>query len=768
MDQVRLNSDLKYIVIHHTADINRGKDLNEAAIMDEQFGLDYDIIINPEGTIDLTPRWTFALHADQYTENVSIPKLITYSQHHLSAASERADLNKNAIHVAVVGDFDVSNLSHVQLFSLVYTLAKLCEVYSIDIENIQYHYDSSHTSCPGINFVSLESLKKLVKPLIRITNFGTTDATDFLKGLFYLSVDPVIETNPIAVGNNDYRMSNARTPIHHHTRHEDGGDDELQLDMSQVTDLINQLSDIDGLAGEGFFGDGSDGDVIFSGASGSALTRDMFYQNLTIETGHELYNAGYRIFVRDTLTLNGSISNTGSAGGDGKSSGGVGGGHYTPGDLPIAAPAGYLIGGAVGANLYSPPATMYDCLVTDTTSGGAGGYAGLYGGSYGNMWMPSLGQDGGVVDLLYSPYGSQPEFIGAITNRVFGGGYGYPYDSVLRYKLGGVSGGGGYGGGSNNGVSGDDNTAAGGGGAASGGGGGMIVVVARTLTGVGTITARGGRGGNGGNGEWQNPCFMPWGPPGGGGGGGGAAGGTGGMITLVAQHCTTFTGVVTVQGGDAGNGGDGGRGGTALANEPFWKTGNGGGGGSGGSGGNGGTGGIIFCCVGNVLCWNGTLNADNGAGGNGGKGDNGGDSCGYFDALVGPSGTWLGGMGGAPGNGGNGGSGSVAGVKGIGTTATSGRSYGAMWNITYYSGYPITLTLNSIFTADVGTYIRFNDAGGTVARVIKKDNYGYDITIDGSITTLPAYSFEAGFSYGTNGVDGGIQNGNSICILTQI
>jgi hypothetical protein len=49
------------------------------------------------------------------------------------------------------------------------------------------------------------------------------------------------------------------------------------------------------------FGDGSDGDVVV--AANTALTRDMSYNNLTINAGQTLGVGGYKIRVRHKLTL---------------------------------------------------------------------------------------------------------------------------------------------------------------------------------------------------------------------------------------------------------------------------------------------------------------------------------------------------------------------------------------------------------------------------------------------------------------------------------
>ena len=145
MDQVRLNTDLQYIVVHHTQGMSLGEDLNNAALGDNQFGLDYDIIVNPEGTVDMTPRWIFALQASQYIKDIDVRKITQYPMHHFSAASERTDLNRNAVHVAVVGNFDIDFLLPSQLSKLVLVLARLCDVYGIGVDNIQYHSDSTYT-----------------------------------------------------------------------------------------------------------------------------------------------------------------------------------------------------------------------------------------------------------------------------------------------------------------------------------------------------------------------------------------------------------------------------------------------------------------------------------------------------------------------------------------------------------------------------------------------------------------------------------------------
>src|SRR5574340_945129 len=59
------------------------------------------------------------------------------------------------------------------------------------------------------------------------------------------------------------------------------------------------------------FGDGSDGDVTIAGDT--TLSRDMYDDNLTVDVGADLNTAGWRVFVRNVCTVNGSISCDGVA-----------------------------------------------------------------------------------------------------------------------------------------------------------------------------------------------------------------------------------------------------------------------------------------------------------------------------------------------------------------------------------------------------------------------------------------------------------------------
>ena len=88
------------------------------------------------------------------------------------------------------------------------------------------------------------------------------------------------------------------------------------------------------------YGDGSDGDVTIAGTV--TLTRDMYYNNLVIPTATILDPAGYRFFVKGTMSGTGTIRRNGNAGGNATTTGGTAGATLAQGSLnaEIAAVAG--------------------------------------------------------------------------------------------------------------------------------------------------------------------------------------------------------------------------------------------------------------------------------------------------------------------------------------------------------------------------------------------------------------------------------------------
>lgn len=282
------------------------------------------------------------------------------------------------------------------------------------------------------------------------------------------------------------------------------------------------------------FGDGSDGDVTIS--SPTTLTRDMYYNNLTVNS--TLTTDGYKIFVKNKIDGSGTIDwgtpNSGQAGVDGSATSqttALGGAQSGNGKLKNVAggdgaQSGSNSGTMGGSPSYSSsqPAESLYCLGQAGQQGGGGGtYSSYLGGTAGaggiatapytifgkyrilTMFMADLYSD--MTLKLYTPQG-----------KASGGGSGA--DRSTSYTCG-----------------------SGGGGGASGG---IVFISARVWAGTFTIKAIGGSGGRGGNAQTSTT-----------GSGGGGAGGNGG-ISVVVYGIKSWTGSYNLVGGTGGIAGTGG------------------------------------------------------------------------------------------------------------------------------------------------------------------------------------------------------------------
>lgn len=254
--------------------------------------------------------------------------------------------------------------------------------------------------------------------------------------------------------------------------------------------------------GASVFGDGSDGDDTITGGT-TVLTRDVYYQNLTIEASGVLDANGFRVFVAGTLTIEsgGYIHNNGADGASG-AAGGAGG---------AAASSGSVLGGSsggAGGNVSN--GTVGTGLANAIGgNGGAGGVGdgGTYTGGGGGAAAAPAASDGGYRHL------------DAALGRLSG--------IVFAQFTGGAGGGGGAGG--------DSGTGGGG-----GGGGGVLCVWAHTaaLEGAGALRANGGNGGD----AFSGPDAA---------GNGGGAGGGGGAVYLVTRN-RSGAGTIVAAGGTGG------------------------------------------------------------------------------------------------------------------------------------------------------------------------------------------------------------------------
>ena len=263
------------------------------------------------------------------------------------------------------------------------------------------------------------------------------------------------------------------------------------------------------------FGNGFDGNVVIA-AGTTSLVRDMYYNTLTISAGGILRNRGFRIFVRDRLTINvgGSLQENG---GDGGTTGTAGAGGGTASGQAGTVQNVSLAGGAGAAG------------VGGAGNGGTNGIFGATGfGGAGGAGTGGAGGVGGIVTATPADSQSNPRALVAQSLGTQVTGISGPGALRVRGGAGGGAGGG-------------NGAAAGGGG---GGGGGLVYAVARDIVNNGTIQAHGGAGGNAANA-----------------GAGGGGGGGGGLVLLGFHHLEGN--VPTVTGGALGTGNGAGANGVA-------------------------------------------------------------------------------------------------------------------------------------------------------------------------------------------------------------
>ena len=320
---------------------------------------------------------------------------------------------------------------------------------------------------------------------------------------------------------------------------------ELNADLARVTIKL---------------GDGSDGDVTIDASSDSyafgsldgtvfTLSRDIYADDLTVDSGYTLRSNGFKIFAKGTLLNNGTIHRNGN-----NAAGATAGAALAAGTLPgalagVTGKAGQRTYGDHDGGVAGGGDNGVD--ITHSIVSGTCKVGGLAGGGGGNQ------PDGGANGANANP-GEKGVITPADENANFQDFNSLAYkgleqDGATLYFLtlsasnGGAAGGGG---GANN----DPGTLGPAGGAGGGGGGnaGLLIIFCRTLTNNGIISANGGGGGDGGDGGGG-------GAYGAGGGGGGGAGGNGGYVLLVYMN-KTASGTVTASAGAKGTKGSGGAG----------------------------------------------------------------------------------------------------------------------------------------------------------------------------------------------------------------
>jgi hypothetical protein len=370
--------------------------------------------------------------------------------------------------------------------------------------------------------------------------FGAPDAGVATKGIVKLSSAALSSTNPVVLNSEEVSATSGVSKV---VRANASGkistgfvDQTADYSWSGTQTFVGNVI-ISGTTSGIFniWGNGSDGDVTIASGT-TTLTTDKYYNNLTIQTGGILKPNGFRIFVKGTLTCQGTgkIASNGGNGGNGAAGGtGTGAGGdagvvaYAVGTLPI--PLAGSAGGA-GHGMTTPGAdgtsgtNSVKSMVGNAVAGGAG-----QAGS-----QSAAGGAGAAGTKTGTIYNVVSNFSNAFNLYDFTG------TTITQLGVSPSSGGGG-GGGSNNAGSLDNKGSGGGGSGASGG----VVWVSAKIIGVLNAEAIGGTGGNGGTAEAD---------------GGGGGGGNGGVIIIIKNTSTTIN--TTVTGGIGGTGATAGTNGT--------------------------------------------------------------------------------------------------------------------------------------------------------------------------------------------------------------
>lgn len=285
----------------------------------------------------------------------------------------------------------------------------------------------------------------------------------------------------------------------------------------------NKFQTQKGVNSIGAFGDGSDGDVTIS--SPTTLTRDMYYDNLTVND--TLTTDGYRVFVKNTLSGNGTIkapdANDGQNGANAAASA-----DGSDGD-----------GGASEGNGYFPNRAGTDGSDSPTADIGGLGNPGGQAAAGGGRTTPTAPSNNANI-----PFVSEFNY-GIGISPVWGLDIDPSTGNTLYYKAPA----GGQGGSRGVRQSQAGGNATGGAGGAGGGGasGGVVWISARIWAGTFTIMAIGGDGGDAG--DSSNGYFTIGQSTGGAGGAGGVA------VIFYGQK--TWTGSYALTGGVKGDNGGG-------------------------------------------------------------------------------------------------------------------------------------------------------------------------------------------------------------------
>ena len=149
--KIRKNTDIEKIVIHHTGHGGKitGREVSRQFENADSFGAPYDALINFDGTIDLSQRWTFG---NSLSSDVSINQIFKYENHFYAGVGNQYYRLKG-FHVACIGDFDVVEPGPYQFNSLINLIKTFsCSFHLSLYTSLVYFSEIERTSSPGVLF----------------------------------------------------------------------------------------------------------------------------------------------------------------------------------------------------------------------------------------------------------------------------------------------------------------------------------------------------------------------------------------------------------------------------------------------------------------------------------------------------------------------------------------------------------------------------------------------------------------------------------------
>jgi len=245
---------------------------------------------------------------------------------------------------------------------------------------------------------------------------------------------------------------------------------------------LNSPTKVQRIGNDSVYGTGSDGTVVI--ASNTSLSRDMYYNSLTINVGTMLNTNGFRVFVKGTLTLNGNI---------GVGSGDTANTNTISGQTAGQTSTNISLGGNAFGNTYTA-STMSTNLLNDISTA----VLGYYIDSSSNTKVISGGAGGNIGNVgTVTPGVAGTRTPGAAGSGAGAGGGGTLNRNTLAPGGPGTAGSNGSAGSTPPAASAGSTPPAAAAGAA-GKGGPVVIVVAKSFAGTGSIISQGQNAGAGG------------------------------------------------------------------------------------------------------------------------------------------------------------------------------------------------------------------------------------------------------------------------------